>query len=335
MMNKPGPSNTLTDVPGIRVGHHQNESTGTTVILPPKQGAVAGVDVRGSGPATRETDALDPTNLVQHIHAIVLSGGSAFGLSTADGVMRMLAEQQIGFPVDENMVVPIVPTACLFDLALADNKSLQPDADFGRQALSNVSSDVVKQGNVGAGTGATAAALKGGLGSASVMLDHGIVVGALVAVNAFGSAVDPDTGKLYAAPYGLEGEFDHLAPHPAPSVNEKEAGLMENTTLAVIATNAAINKPQATKVSEMAHDGMARGLRPIHTMFDGDTIFTLSTGELEVKMEPDAPFMVKEAMKVNLIGAAAADTLTRAIGHAMLHAESVSNFPSYRETHLD
>ncbi len=335
MMQKPGLFNAITDVPGIRVGHHQNESTGTTVILPPMQGAVAGVDVRGSGPATRETDALDPTNLIEQVHAIVISGGSAYGLATADGVMRTLAEQKIGFPVGENMVVPIVPTACLFDLELADNKSLQPDADFGKQALSNARSEQIKQGNVGAGTGATAATLKGGLGTASVMLDHGIVVGALVAINAFGSAVDPATGLLYAAPFGLEGEFENLKPHPASSATEKESGLMENTTLAVIATNAILSKPQATKVSEMAHDGMARAIRPIHTMFDGDTIFTLSTGELEVLMEQNAPFMVKEAMKVNLIGAAAADTLTRAIGHAMLHAESSFGKPSYREVHLD
>lgn len=334
-MQTPGPFNAITDVAGIRVGHHQNESTGTTVILPPNDGAVAGVDIRGSAPASRESDALDPTNLVERVHAIVLSGGSAFGLATADGVMRALAEQKIGFPVGQNVVVPIVPTACLFDLELGNNAEFQPDAEFGRQALLNVTSESIAQGNVGAGTGATAGPLKGGLGSASVMLDQGVVVGALVAVNAVGSAVHPETGQLYAETFGLENEFSNLNPHPATTQNKQDDGPLKNTTLAVVATNAKLDKTQATKVAQMAHDGMARAIRPIHTMFDGDTIFALSTNKLDVDFEQDVPFKVKEAMKINLIGEAAADTLTRAIGHAMLHAESAFGVPCYREAHLD
>lgn len=334
-MQKPGPFNAITDVPGIRVGHHQNESTGTTVILPPNEGAVAGIDIRGSAPASRESDALDPTNLVERIHAIVLSGGSAFGLSTADGVMQALAEQKIGFPVGQNVVVPIVPTACLFDLELGNNAQFQPVAEFGRQALLNVTSESIAQGNVGAGTGATAGPLKGGLGSASVMLDQGVIVGALVAVNAVGSTVNPETGQLYAEPFGLDNEFGSLNPHPATVQNQYEERPLKNTTLAVVATNAKLGKTQAAKVAQMAHDGMARAIRPIHTMFDGDTIFALSTDELDVSFEQDAPFKVKEAMKVNLIGEAAADALTRAIGHTMLHAKSAFGVPCYRETHLD
>lgn len=334
-MNQPGPNNAITDVPGIRVGHHQNESTGTTVILPADEGAVAGVDVRGFAPATRETAALDPTHLIERVHAIVLSGGSAFGLSTADGVMRALSAQHIGFPVGQGLVVPIVPAACLFDLRLGNNGIVQPDESFGRQALAQATSGRVPQGNVGAGTGATAATLKGGLGTASLVLDQDVVVGALVVVNAFGSAADPETGRLYAAPFGLQDEFAGLNPHPAAPSDPDSPGLLQNTTLAVVATNATLSKPQATNVAQMAHDGMARAIRPIHTMFDGDTVFALSTCQIEIDVQQDAPFPVREAIKTNLIGAAAADTLTRAIGQAMLHAASAFGSKSYRDSHLE
>lgn len=334
-MHKLGPNNAITDVAGIRVGHHQNESTGTTVIVPTDAGAVAGVAVRGCAPATRETAALDPSNLIERVHAVVLSGGSAFGLSTADGVMRTLWQQQIGFPVGHGLVVPIVPAACLFDLELGNNGKVQPDADFGRQALADATSGLVPQGNVGAGTGATAATLKGGLGTASLALDQDVLVGALVVVNAFGSAVDPETGQLYAATFGLQDEFAGLNPHPATPSDPDSPGSLKNTTLAVVATNATLNKSQATIVAQMAHDGMARAIRPLHTMFDGDTVFALSTCQIEIDVQRDAPFPVQAALKINLIGAAAADTLTRAIGHAMLHATSAFGINSYRDLHLD
>ncbi len=208
MTTTPGPTNSLTDVPGIRVGHATRRGagwlSGCTVVLSPVEGAVAGVDVRGGGPGTRETDLLDPRNLVDRVHAVVLSGGSAFGLATADGVMTQLASAGIGFPVGApGQVVPIVPASVIFDLARGGDYSCRPDASTGAQAYRAASADLVAHGCVGAGTGARAGGLKGGVGSASAVLDDGVTVAALVVVNSVGSTVDPRTGELYAARFGL------------------------------------------------------------------------------------------------------------------------------------
>jgi len=331
---QPGKRNALSDVPGIRVGHFSEGATGTTVVLVPAPGAVCGVDVRGSAPATRETDLLDPCNLVQRVHAVVLSGGSVFGLATADGVVRYLEERGVGLKVEGGHVVPIVPAAALYDLGRGGDWALRPTAEFGYRACLAARQDVA-QGNVGAGTGALAGGLKGGIGTASVALDRGVIVGAVVAVNAFGSAVDASTGTLYAAPLGLTGEFDQLNPRPVATIPPPASGHPRgHTTLGVVATNAQLDKAQATKVAQMAHDGLARALRPVHTPFDGDTVFVLSTGEVGFQAEADEPFENEQATKVNVVGSQAADVVTRAIAHAMLAAESALGAPCYRERFL-
>lgn len=331
---EPGMHNAITDVPGVKVGHATiNEGgglTGTTVVLV-EDGAVAGVDVRGAAPGTRETDLLDPMNLVQEVQAIVLSGGSAYGLAAADGVMRYLEERGLGYPVGEGRVVPIVPAAILFDLGRGGDWTVRPTAETGYEAASNAASGPVEQGNVGAGTGARAGGLKGGIGTASVVLENGVVVGAIVAINAVGQAHNPATGELYAHFLELDGEFTRLQPGTgaAPTggfvVDYAElfgdggdlAG--RNTTIGVVATNVQLDKAQAQKIAQMAHDGMARAVRPSHTMFDGDTIFALSTGELELE----------GFGQLNAIGAAAADAFARAVVHAMLNVESVGEMQSY------
>ncbi len=330
---KAGPNNAITDVAGVRVGHYDEGPTGVTVVLAPDAGAVAGVDVRGSAPATRETDLLRPTNLVQRVHAVVLSGGSAFGLRSADGVMRWLAERGRGFPVGEGHVVPIVPAAALFDLGRGGNWTVQPEADWGRRACESASDGKVPQGNVGAGAGAAAGGLKGGLGTASALTPSGVTVGALVALNPLGAVADPDSGRLYAAEFGLPGEFEGLTPHAARGPAGQE-GPLRNTTLAVVATDAALSKAEATKLAQMSHDGLARTIRPAHTMFDGDAVFALATGEREFEPEGEVPFGAEGAIKVNQLGALAADVLARAVGHAVLHAESAWGVASYREQHL-
>jgi putative pantetheine hydrolase len=339
-----GPTNTLTDVAGIRVGHADRIGdgwlSGTTIVLAPEGGACAGVDVRGGGPGTRETDLLHPGNVVQRVDAIVLSGGSAFGLATADGVMQRLADAGIGLPVGASgEVVPIVPGAVIFDLGRGGDFSARPDASFGAAAYDAAvahGDDAVPLGVVGAGTGAKAGGLKGGIGSASWLLDDGTTVAALAVVNSVGSCVDPRTGQLYAAHYDVAGEFAHLLPptadeltaaRTAGEVAPSAAALSESlaTTVGVIATDATLTKAQCGKVSGIAHDGMARGIRPVHTMFDGDTVFTLATGTREV---PDLA-------QFQQILDAAGDCFTRAIGRAVLAAETVETpagrWRSYRE----
>ncbi len=323
MTARSGATNSLTDVAGIRVGHAGRREdgwlTGTTVVLPPPEGAVAGVDVRGGGPGTRETDVLDPRNLVELVHAVVLTGGSAFGLAAADGVMGRLREDGIGYPVPVaggTAVVPIVPAAVIFDLGRGGDPGNHPGPGFGEAAYDAASAGPVVQGVVGAGTGARAGELKGGVGSASVVLGDGTTVAALVVVNAVGSCVDPATGELYAVRFGLSGEFepgrvaDHWAALPPP---DGEAGMSQATTLGVIATDATLTKAQCAKVSGIGHDGLARAIRPVHTMFDGDTVFTLATGR---GSRPDPAAF-------HALLSAAADCVTRAVGHAMLTAEPV------------
>jgi len=329
-----GPMNSITDVPGIEVGNYQENYSGTTVILA-RNGAVGGVDVRGSAPGTRETDLLDPINLVDRVNAVVLSGGSAYGLATADGVMRWLEKKGIGWPAGPG-VVPIVPAAVLFDPARFGREfSEHPTPEFGIKAAENLSAGPVSQGNVGAGSGAIAGGLKGGLGTASQDLGNGVIVGAIVAVNAGGSTVNPRTGELYGAFLEIGNEFgDQIKQQALAAVAEaQESEPVKNTTIAVIATNAQLTKAQAQKVAEMAHDGMARAMRPSHTMFDGDTIFVLATGELSPEVLKQEAAWGYMPANINKIGSAAADTLTRAIVHAMLSAESVGEVKSYLDTY--
>ena len=327
----PGHYNAITDVVGIEVGHYAEKPflTGTTVILA-KQGAVGAGDVRGSAPGTRETDLLNPINLVEKVHAIVLSGGSAYGLATADGVMECLEEQGIGFPVGGGHVVPIVPAAILYDLGrCATDFKKRPDAKYGLKACKAVARGPVAQGNVGAGTGARSGGLKGGIGTASIDLGNGVIVGAIVAVNSFGSTVNPQTGKLYGAFLEIGNEFGNLQA-PKSSLNKSqhmiawnETDLVRNTTIAIVATNVELTKAQALKIAQMAHDGMARAIRPAHAMFDGDTIFTLATGQIRLQTLPDQATWGNIPASITRIGSAAADTVSRAIVHAMLAAKTI------------
>ena len=327
-----GETNSILDVPGVCVGHATRRGdgslTGTTVVRLPDAGAVGGVDVRGGGPGTRETDLLDPRNMVQRVHAVVLSGGSAFGLAAADGVMRALATEGVGLPVEaagQQVPVPIVPAAVIFDLGRGGDPMAPPDAALGAEALAGVadsSAGALEQGAVGAGTGAKAGGLKGGVGSASAVLDDGTVVAALVVVNAVGSTVDPATGHLLAARHGLRDEFPTDTVHPAEVPTDKPA-IGTATTLAVVATDRTLTKAQCQKLAGIGHDGMARAINPVHTMFDGDTVFALAT------CDGDAP----DPMGFHLLLAAAADCVTRAIGHAMWRADSEAGMPSYRDHH--
>jgi len=281
-MPKPGPHNAITDVPGVLVGQVERTDapylTGTTVLHFPGT-AVAGVDVRGGAPGTRETDLLDPVNSNAGVNAIVLTGGSAYGLDTAGGVMGWLEEQGQGVRVGagEHDVVPIVPTAVLFDLGRGGGFRARPTADWGRRAIEAATDGTVAQGNHGAGAGARTGRLKGGVGSASIRFDDGTTVGALVAVNAVGSTVDSQ-GRLYGERYGLGDEFGQLQT-PTEPPPEGPAGPLPgmNTVIAVIATDVPLDKAAAKRMAMVAHDGLARAIDPIHTLVDGDAIFAVST----------------------------------------------------------
>ncbi|MGW5349590.1 P1 family peptidase [Streptomyces sp. NPDC004031] len=351
----PGAADALTDVPGLRVGQAQRTGdgwlTGVTVVLAPPGGAVTAVDTRGGGPCTRETDALDPRNIVPRVEAVVLSGGSAFGLDAATGVALWLEEQGRGFRVGgPGRVVPVVPAASLFDLGRGGDWYARPDAAMGRAAAADAASAPegapVPQGATGAGTGAVVGGLKGGTGTASAVLPSGVTVAALAVVNAAGSAVDPATGLLWsAAPGGTpvpqdvrERARDRLGA-AAARYAERVAGPV-NTTLAVVATDADLSRSQAQKLAGTAHDGLARAIRPVHLLSDGDAVFAMATGARPF-LPPGAP-AADPAFGVHLaagaldaIFAAGADTLARAIGNAVLAAESVTgpggDFPSYRE----
>ena len=324
---KSPPTGTLTDVAGLKVGHFSSDKrpTGCTVVLT-EGDAVAGVDVRGGAPGTRETDLLRPEMSIQQAHAVVLSGGSAYGLATADGVMRFLEERETGFATSAG-VVPIVPAAILYDLGLGD-ATIRPDAQAGYVAARQASTDPVPQGNVGAGAGATVGkllgrdrAMKGGLGSASIRLPNGIVVAALVAVNAIGDIVDPESGALLAGARTEDG--DSLADgmrHIRDGALLPASSPAENTTIGLVAANVNWTQAQATKVAQMAHDGLARAIRPTHLPFDGDTIFALGTGGLEV-----------ESRLLGQIGALAADVVAQAVVSAILHAETVEGYPAHRD----
>ena len=307
-------NNAITDVPKIKVGHTTDTiaQTGCTVILC-ETGAVAGIDVRGSAPGTRETDAIRPMCLVQEAHAILLTGGSAFGLDAACGVMQYLEERGYGFPAGP-VKVPIVPAAVIFDLSVGDPK-VRPDRQMGYQSCLNASEEGIAEGNIGAGTGATAGKYhgmnpsKGGLGTASLTLsrsekdeDSDIVVGAIVVVNALGNIVDPQTGQIIAGARNPDtGEFVDIV---AEMTTDAQFDVdFPNTTIGVIATNAALDKEGATKVAQMAHDGLAMTIRPVHTLYDGDTIFALSTGS--------------KSADVNIICVAAASVMAKAVIRAV------------------
>lgn len=325
-------NNSITDIKGIRVGHAQDmESlTGCTVILP-DGGAVAGVDQRGGAPGTRETDALRPMHLVEKAHAILLAGGSAYGLDAASGVMRFLEEKGVGFNTGVARV-PIVPSAILFDLAIGD-ASVRPDAEMGYQACLDASTLPPKEGNIGAGTGATVGkiigmtgATKSGIGSASIEVGAGVIVAALFAVNAFGDVIDPDNGEIIAGVrsgkigplrVGEEGHFADTMKVMKGMIGRTALSFASraNTVIGVVATNARCSKEEANKLAQMAHNGLARTIRPAHTMFDGDTIFALSTGEKNAD--------------INIVGAYAVEVAARAIVRAVKMAKSAGGLPGY------
>ena len=306
--------NSITDVRGIEVGHAQDEDalTGCTVVLC-REGAVAGVDVRGGAPGTRETDLLDPVNLVEKVHAVVLAGGSAYGLDAASGVMRYLEENNVGFSIGP-VKVPIVPAAILYDLGLG-RADIRPDAAMGFRAAASASSAAPVEGNVGAGTGASVGkmrgmeyAMKAGIGTSSMDL-HGLIIGTIIAVNALGDVVDPETGlKIAGLRSGTTLKW---------MLNNRPGQAVEfNTTIGVIATNAKLNKAQATKVAQMAQDGLAQSIRPAHTLWDGDTIFTLATGEIEAD--------------VTTVGAFAVQVLAQAIVRAVRMAGPAGGLPGLK-----
>lgn len=311
----------LTDVEGIRVGHavDPRRPTGVTVVLPERE-AMAGVDIRGSAPGTRETALLDPVRSVKRIHALVLSGGSAFGLDAASGVVRYLEERGVGYetPVAR---VPIVPSAILFDLALGD-ASVRPGPELGRRACRNAAAGPVSEGNAGVGAGATVGkilghehAMKGGLGSASVRVGP-LVVAALVAVNAVGDVLDPETGRILAGVRGPGGRGfgDTMAVLKERELPAWRSGEGENTTLGVVATNAGFDKAALTKIAQMAHDGLARSILPVHMPSDGDTVFALSTESVRGR-------------ELGLVGALAAQVTARAVVRAVLQAHPLPGYP--------
>jgi len=326
-------NNTITDISGIEVGQVQDDEalTGCTVVLC-RKGAVAGVDVRGGAPGTRETDLLNPVNLVEKVHAVVLAGGSAFGLDAASGVMRYLDENGIGFDTGAGKV-PIVPAAILFDLNLGSG-DVRPDANMGYNAATSASSDAPAEGNVGAGTGASVgkifgpkSAMKAGIGTACLSTG-GLVVGAIVAVNAFGDVIEPHTGQIVAGArstnlgplkLGQDGYFGDtleimktLIGRPVWSFATKA-----NTVIGVVATNAKLTQAEATKVAQMAQDGLARSIRPAHTMLDGDTVFALATGEKN--SDPST------------VGAFAAEVMAQAIVRAVKLTAPAGGLPGLAE----
>jgi len=320
--------NAITDVPGIEVGQAQNDEalTGCTVILC-RKGAIGGVDVRGGAPGTRETDLLDPRNLVQKVHAVVLAGGSAFGLDAASGVMRFLEENKIGFNAGAAKV-PIVPSAILFDLGVG-RADIRPDAEMGYRAASSATSNPPREGNFGAGTGASVGKIRGagnamktGIGSASIDIGGGVIVGAIMAVNAFGDVVDPASGQIVAGARKNKktkpGDPEYFADTLKTMTSLYGRAVMKfvghaNTVIGAVATNAKLDKAQANKVAQMAHDGIGRAIRPAHSMLDGDTIFALSTG--------------KRGADVSTVGAYAAEMVAQAIVRAARMSASAGGLP--------
>jgi L-aminopeptidase/D-esterase-like protein len=328
---RPVQSKGLTEVEGLRVGHEtlSGRPTGCTVVLVDGEGASGGVSQRGGAPGTRETDLLSPLNLVDKVNAIVLSGGSAYGLDAAQGVVRYLEERKIGWNVGAAGVVPIVPSAILFDLGFGGDPKIRPTADCGYKAAMAASDAAVAEGNIGAGAGATLGkvagrdrSMKGGIGSASIRLPDGLVVAALVAVNAVGDVVDPATGQVVAGVRTPDGKSLADARKLLRDGSLQRAiapRAAENTTIAVVATNARLTKTDTNRVALMADDGLAKALSPSHTIGDGDTVFALATGRWAGQAE------------ASIIGALAAEVLAEAIVRAAVQAQSLGGLPSARE----
>ncbi|HJQ46936.1 MAG TPA: P1 family peptidase [Amycolatopsis sp.] len=319
----------ITDVPGVLVGQHERIepgwATGTTVVLVP-DGATGAVDQRGGAPGTRETNLLEPENLVQRVNAVCLSGGSAYGLAAADGVMRWLGERNLGFPMGAgpHEVVPIVPAAVIFDLPRSEWGN-RPDASFGYAACEAASDRPVAEGTVGAGAGAKVGSLKGGVGSASEVVD-GFTVGALAVVNASGEAVRFDTGEPFA---GDHGDFGVTWPGRAATVPESRTDL--NTTIGVVAVDATLSKAECRRLAVGAQDGLARAVRPAHTMFDGDTVFALATGRRDLPAD-EGPFgAATRAASLDALCSAAARVFARAMVRGLLAAAPVPGLPAYRD----
>ena len=324
-------NNSITDVPGIKVGHAQNLEavTGCTVILT-ESGATGGVDQRGGAPGTRETDVLRPMHMIEKVHGVILSGGSAFGLDAASGVMKYLEEKNIG--VNTGFAkVPIVPSAILFDLGIG-NSDIRPDAQMGYDACQNANENNNQQGNVGAGTGATVGkilgmkqAMKSGIGTASMDIGNGVIIGAIIAVNAFGDVISPTSGEILAGARSLQkgplkiGGAGYFADTMQILKTLAGRSIMslasrQNTVIGVIGTNAILTKNEANKVAQMAHNGLAMTIKPAHTMFDGDTIFALATN--------------KRKIDVNIVGAFASEVVSQAIVNGVLAAQTIFDYPS-------
>lgn len=317
--------NAVTDIPGIKVGHYADRDaiTGCTVILC-ENGAIAGIDVRGSAPGTRETDLLRPMNLVEKVQAILLSGGSAFGLDAAGGVMRYLEERGFGHETMTGVAkVPIVPTAIIFDLNIGSSK-IRPGIEEGYQACLAAGDKAVAEGCVGVGTGATVGkilgidrATKSGLGTASQEIGDGIIVAALVVVNAVGDVVDRRIGKIVAGPRQEHNKGFLSTIELLKQLQSGQVSPIGNTTLGVVATNAALNKEQVNKLAQMAQDGIARAINPSHTMHDGDVVFALSLGE--------------KLCDITILGAIAAEVMADAIVRAVEQAETIAGIPAIKD----
>jgi L-aminopeptidase/D-esterase-like protein len=317
-------------VQGIKVGHHTltERPTGCTVILVDGEGVAGGVSQRGGAPGTRETDLLDPMNTVDKVNAVVLSGGSAYGLEAATGTVRWLEERKIGWPVGGSGVVPIVPAAILFDLPFGNNPTVRPTADCGYKAAGAASYAPVAEGNVGAGAGATVGkmgggrSMKGGLGSAAITLPNGLVVAAIVAVNSVGDVIDPTTGQVVA---GVRTEDGKSLADVRKLLRSGDLGRRtppragEATTIGLVATNARLTKADVNRVALMADDGFARAINPSHTTGDGDTVFALATGRWDGQAS------------ASLIGALAAEAMAEAIVRAVSKAETLAGVPSAKE----
>ncbi len=318
----------ITDVPGLKVGHwtDRRAATGCTVVLAPRKGATGGVDVRGGAPGTRETDLLRPGATAERVHAVVLAGGSAYGLDAASGVMRYLEEQGVGFRFGDSSI-PLVPAAVVFDLGLGRG-DVRPDAEAGYRAAKAAKAGMVAQGSVGVGTGCTVAkaggperSLKGGVGTACERGPSGLLVGAIAAVNAGGEIVDAERGRVIAGPRGDKpGAFLDTV-ELMRTERSAAPGPGENTTLAVVATNARLTKEQASRLATASHDGLARAIRPAHTMSDGDTIFALATGAVELD-----PWRIGHVLE-----ALAARAVERAIVRGVLCATGLAGVPSAQE----
>jgi L-aminopeptidase/D-esterase-like protein len=319
-------NNAITDVPGFLVGHAQDwrGATGCTVVLCPP-GTVGGLDVRGSAAGTRQADSLHPHHFVDEVHAVLFAGGSAFGLDASGGVMKFLEERSIGYQTSAGRV-PIVPTAIIYDLGIGEGK-VRPNSEMGYQACLNSHAGKVEEGSVGAGTGASVGKLsgirwatKGGLGTASVTLPGGVVVGALVVVNAFGDVIDPREGKILAGardPKNPDSFLDSAARIKEGLFPARQEKAFQNTTLGVVATNAKLSKRQAIKAAQMAQSGFARTIRPIHSTVDGDLVLALSAGD--------------RSADVNAIGLAAEEVVAAAVHRAIREADGMGLLPAYRD----